>query len=283
MELQHHNQKYALDFNFFNQIDTEEKAYIFGFLYADGCLYRTSIIFNICSIDIDILEKIRNVMQFTGQIYINPPRDCKLKNEKVIHIKEQSRLQITNKFLIEQLKKLGLTERKSKTLVFPQTVPKHLLRHFIRGYFDGDGSVSIDRNCLRLNCSFVGTHEFLSEIKNILMKNSIDSGKIYKHNGMSYLRVGKYWNIKKFYTFLYHDSKIFLSRKNNIFNNYFNVLPEKRKTGTSKYKGVYYNKYDKNWTVRFRSKRIGSSKDENTAHEIFKNYENKWIFDGMVL
>lgn len=60
--------------------------------------------------------------------------------------KEYSRIQISSKTLTADLLKLGCTPRKSLTLKFPNDgifKSNDLIRHFIRGYFDGDGSVFI--------------------------------------------------------------------------------------------------------------------------------------------
>lgn len=273
----HPNQKYDIDSNFFNVIDTEEKAYILGFLYADGCLSKNAIIFRLSSIDIDILEKIKKAMKYDGPIYIGKPLKYISTNNKPINIKEQSILQISHVPIANALRKIGVTERKSKTATYPLGLPLHLHRHFIRGYFDGDGGLHISKQCLCLRCCIVGTSPFLQSIQQILNDNGISPSNLSLHNGMYYLRIGKYWNIKKFYTFLYTNSTIYLNRKRELFDTYFNNIPEKRKIGSSKYKGVFYNKYDNNWTVIFKKQRIGSSKDEDTAYKIYKEHESKWL------
>ena len=52
-------------------------------------------------------------------------------------------ISIVNDHLVNSLNNKGVLYKKSKILTFPtiQQVPKNLLFHFIRGYFDGDGSV----------------------------------------------------------------------------------------------------------------------------------------------
>ena len=67
---------------------------------------------------------------------------------------------------VNDLKKLGCVEKKSSILTFPtsQQVPNNLIYHFIRGYFDGDGSICItDKN---YHISFVGTENFIKELYN---------------------------------------------------------------------------------------------------------------------
>jgi hypothetical protein len=120
-------------------------------------------------------------------------------------------------------------------------------------------------------------------MKTYLGVNNISIGKISPHNGMYYLYVGKYWNLKRFYTLLYHNSTIFLDRKKELFDHYFNELPEKRCGRSSQFKGVFFNKHDKNWTAIFRGKRIGSSREETNAYNIFKEYEEKWLINGLMI
>lgn len=65
---------------------------------------------------------------------------------------------------VNDLKRLGCTEQKSLNLTFPtkEQVPPHLLHHFIRGYFDGDGSISLYNNDYHV--SIVGTESFIKSL-----------------------------------------------------------------------------------------------------------------------
>src|SRR5438270_57920 len=83
--------------------------------------------------DQDIIEKIKKVLDYEG------PLHKKLR----INGKISYSLRICDPVVFADLVKLGITERKSLTLT-PPIIPKRLIRHFVRGYFDGDGSV-----CLR--------------------------------------------------------------------------------------------------------------------------------------
>lgn len=127
--------KFTVDFNFFENIDTEEKAYTLGFLYADGCIASTlnKIQFDQLEPQEDILFKIKEVMQAEAPIHTHKGK----------HNRTRYRLLVCSKKMCQDLLKLGIIPNKSLTLTFPTKVPQEFLRHFIRGYFDGDGCIWI--------------------------------------------------------------------------------------------------------------------------------------------
>ena len=81
--------KYVFDKTFFQEIDTEEKAYILGFIYADGNIsniendkhYRIRILLK--KSDSNILEKIKTAIKYTGPIHY---RKSKYKNKTPPHV-----------------------------------------------------------------------------------------------------------------------------------------------------------------------------------------------------
>lgn len=126
---------YKIDEIIFEKIDTIEKAYWLGLLYADGWITKkgTSWTIGLSLIDVDSMEKYRD--------FICPLRI--IKKKKTYNGKQPYYLHITNKKIATDLIIHGCVERKSKILTFPDFLNDNLLNHFIRGYFDGDGSLSI--------------------------------------------------------------------------------------------------------------------------------------------
>lgn len=123
----HHSRKYSVDENFFDSWSAT-MAYVLGFWFADGYMrkersYRIVIVSN----DREILEDILTVMGSTHPI------------KKAIKDRTWS-ITIHSKRLYEKLTQLGGLRRKSRIMIFP-LVPRKYMRDFIRGYFDGDGSV----------------------------------------------------------------------------------------------------------------------------------------------
>lgn len=125
--------KHPVNSNFF-KIWTQEMAYILGFIGADGNICKTgrAHMLHIACDDNDIILKIKKVLEYGGPIH-QKSRD----NGKISYS-----LRICDCIIFQDLQKLNITERKSLTFT-PPRIPKNLVRHFIRGYFDGDDSVSL--------------------------------------------------------------------------------------------------------------------------------------------
>lgn len=127
------NSKYTVNSHFFDEITTEAQAYVLGFILSDGHVSKGNhIMFTIHKEDADILEKIRDAVGSTHSI--KPTR------EKYVS------LNIASKVMADRLREIGLDNHKTFSLDIEkviQVVPDHLRRHFIRGMFDGDGSIRI--------------------------------------------------------------------------------------------------------------------------------------------
>lgn len=162
-------------------------AYVLGFWFADGYMrkeksYRILFFSN----DLHIIRSIRDVLQSNHPIR-------KRKDDQCWDIS------ICSKRLYEQLQKRGGFRRKSKTLTFPN-VPGQYIRDFIRGYFDGDGSVFFvrytrtkDRRRTReLRTNFTsGSRKFLEELMGILhAKLGLSTKQIGAYNNGSSLKLG---------------------------------------------------------------------------------------------
>jgi len=132
MPFQQKVKKYSVDSSFFNTWSAE-MAYVLGFIAADGNVYKTerTHILQIASDDIDIIEKIQIALKHNGPIHFKQRENGKTSYS----------LRICDLLLFNSLLNLGITERKSLTIT-PPFIPKPYIHHYIRGYFDGDGSVS---------------------------------------------------------------------------------------------------------------------------------------------
>ena len=209
--------KYNIDETFFDVIDTEEKAYFLGFLYADGYnnTDRNSVNLSLKEDDKEILEILNNLLQ--------PNKPLQYVEIKDTNSSNQYRLVIANKHISQKLVELGCVKAKTHTLTFPteEQVPSCLIRHFVRGYFDGDGSVSGDK---QKQFCFVGTMDFLLPLQQILIKElnfsktKLDRRHKDRDNNIRSLR---YCGVNQCITFrdwLYKDATIYLERKKKIFD-----------------------------------------------------------------
>ena len=216
--------KYPIQEDFFDKIDTQEKAYILGLLYADGWNQtdRNVVGIGLKESDKEILDKITSLIQPTKPLGYYKKNKLKRGFE---NSQNEYRLVIANKHISERLVELGCGKAKTHNLTFPteEQVPKELQRHFIRGYFDGDGSVSGDK---QKQFSFVGTMDFLIPLQQILMselgfsKTKLDQRHKERDDEVRSL---KYCGINQCITFrdwLYKDATICMERKKNIFDTY---------------------------------------------------------------
>lgn len=211
----------------FSKIDTEEKAYWLGFLYADGNVgFDESK--NINRVEIGLKESDHeHLIKFTK--FLDSQKEIKFRKST-----KSCRIMFSSKSMCEDLIKLGCVPKKSLILKFPtyDQVPKILMRHFIRGYFDGDGCLSLSKKSSTFTVSVIGTKEFLTGILNEMnIKNLGVMKKDKRHkNNTFYIR----FKIKEGFDFLkqiYSDSIIFLDRKKELFNiavNRRNFIDNKR-------------------------------------------------------
>lgn len=208
--------------NSFNQIDSEEKAYWLGFLYADGNVSKShnGIELTLKESDLNHLEKFKEFLNTDTKIYYKAKQKAYKINFKSPSIKKD-------------LINLGCVPAKSLILTFPteQQVPKEYLKHFIRGYFDGDGSLSYAKSCANTYTaiSIMGTKIFLNELIKIL---NISNYRIYtKGNEL----IGQLVLNRKagvdFINYIYENANIYLNRKYKryeIFKNYNFAVPCKK-------------------------------------------------------
>ncbi|MFH1190696.1 MAG: hypothetical protein V1670_00660 [Candidatus Omnitrophota bacterium] len=120
-------------------------AYVLGFIAADGSLENTPYMrgkyISICSNDIEILRKIKVVLDSEHTIVTIKPKEFVLRGKTYIS-KEKYMLRIGSHEIYNDLFNLGITPRKSNTINFPK-IPNKVMAHFLRGYLVGDGCISI--------------------------------------------------------------------------------------------------------------------------------------------
>lgn len=212
--------RYTLDDDFFNIIDTEEKAYILGLLYADGFIgdeHFNNIVLGL--VDRELVYTVSDKIKFTGAIRIGNKGGFKNSSNSYI-------LNFSSKKMAEDLRKIGLYPNKSLTLAELPQIDGKLFRHFVRGYFDGDGSICSSKNSsyYRSNGT-IKKYEYSTYMFNILgtklflerlVKNMpINHYKIKdtKTKEIKQLRVSAKCEFNILFYYLYDNSSIFLKRK----------------------------------------------------------------------
>lgn len=125
--------KYSYDENYFENIDTEEKAYWLGFIAADGSIGET------CGLEISLSYKdIDHLYKFANNI----GAEIDIISTRMVKEYKVCRIFINNKKIINDLSKYGIIRNKGYKLDFPNFLNDEMLKHYLRGYFDGDGSIS---------------------------------------------------------------------------------------------------------------------------------------------
>lgn len=209
--------KLAKQEDFFDTIDTEEKAYWLGFLYADGYVGETNCNIELTLKDHDHVVKFRDTICPAAKVY-----------EKTVRVSDTQytayRVNISSRQLVQDLVKHGCVQAKSLILEWPLYVPDHLIHHFIRGYFDGDGTVGVytaKSGNTTYSVRVMGTEKFLNSLSDVLQqKLHFSKTKLFhktNNKALCYCKGGR-TNVLMFKEFIYKDATIFLERKKEIFD-----------------------------------------------------------------
>lgn len=231
------------NYNFFSKVDTEEKAYWLGFIYADGNIHSKNNCLNIGLSRRDIIH----LKKFSSIFDVDLKEGSVVCNNKRFN---NIYVSIYSKKLCDNLKKIGVLPRKSylDNDYILNNIPDNLMNHFIRGYFDGDGSInfSIVKSGKNYSLSFAGVYSFLKSLSKIIVDaTGVSSHKVEKGKGVFILRWGGLRQILMLNNFLYNNATVFLERKKNIFNLIEKDIKFNKES--SIYRGVVWHKNNKKW------------------------------------
>ena len=194
--------KLYFDYSYFETIDTEEKAYWLGFIAADGCVMKRKKSVSNFELGLKLsdkphLEKFKKSISWEGVVKSDHFR-CRISLGDIEFCKH----------LVDK----GITPRKSLTLQFPteQQVPVEFQRHFIRGYYDGDGCINSPLN-MSIAVNILGTEWFLQKMLEISnLQTALTTDKRNTNISMFNINGEKARNFLKW---LYEDATIYLERK----------------------------------------------------------------------
>jgi intein-encoded DNA endonuclease-like protein len=209
------------DRDFFEVIDSESKAYILGFLFADGnvSLDKSMVRIRLAERDGEILMKIAKELKIT--------KPLSLKN---YHGYPSLELAFYGKKTCEDLIRLGCVCSKSDKIVFPN-LRNDLIPHFIRGYFDGDGCIGMYLKKKRAYVTICSTPSFNETLLQFLRDNSEIVGGIYNHKNIinySEIHICGTKSALMFFDLIYKDATIFLQRKFDKFQEVIEIAKTKR-------------------------------------------------------
>lgn len=190
--------KPKLDVDFFKKIDAEEKAYILGFIFADGYIESNNrtLTININKKDIAFLERVKKEMKCENEIRKSSTKGC-------------VRLHLSSIELVNDVSKFGIVKNKTFSLKLPE-LQSELHRHFLRGYFDGDGYIG-KHQCVLV----VGSESFLTELTDYI-KNKFGQ-EVYTQKMGNYYRMVFGRKNHEIIKWMYEGNNISLERKNNSY------------------------------------------------------------------
>lgn len=214
----------CVNIDYFENTDTESKAYWLGFIMADGNVSITngqySLKIHIQYDDRIIIEKLLQDLNCSNKIN---DKTTLFKPTGKFH--KSSYVSITSRKLVEDLMKLGVVPRKTKNEIIPN-IDKKFIRHFIRGFFDGDGIVSKNgknkNGKVKVAVGFISNNSMLKSISNEIMGGweNINHTKHPITEGISTMMSSSFKKILHLYEYLYLDSSIYLERKFIKMKNY---------------------------------------------------------------
>lgn len=268
------HRKYSFNEKYFDKINSSNKAYFLGFLYADGNIFKNVVSLKLSEKDVGILNLLNKKIKNKKPLYKIENITCLNKKGVRLVSRDAFSLNLYSKHFSKKCRNLGLIENKTLKIRWPdKIIEDKFLSHFLRGYFDGDGSFCF---CKRSDCNskshrveiscknlfFVqGVSKFL--LKNGIINKIVPSGTIYK------LIIFKNEDKKKFIKLLYFQSKIFMRRKKNIANQILSKIKEWESKRTSIYKGVSFVPKNNKWvarkTINGKSIHLGTFSSERKA------------------
>lgn len=209
----------SLNHNYFNKVDTHEKAYFLGLLLADGCVYKNRIVISLQERDKEILNKFSESIKFSGVLGFR-------EKIKETH-RNQYYLEFSSKIVVKALKILKCVPNKSNKLKRLPNIESQYIPSLIRGYFDGDGHVTLDKRSSNPVFGVTGNIEFLECIRNELDRSVFrDSDAISKCGDVD--KYNLYYKSKRsfyeLYHYLYKKAPVYLKRKRSKFEKIISQL-----------------------------------------------------------
>lgn len=205
------------DVDYFETIDTEAKAYYLGLMLTDGNVHKIKRNTEQYRIQIALQSQDRDILErFKKELH---------SSNKIIHYQKDKRDEcifgIQSAKMAYDLSKQGITPNKTFIAELNYNIPPDLFRHYIRGIFDGDGTVYYSNK--HLHFGFYGTHKLVTQVQDWLIEQiNLTRHKITDKETVSFTTYQKRKDIENFYNLIYTDASFYLKRKKEKFNNYLN-------------------------------------------------------------
>lgn len=232
-----------VDYAGFDNLSDDWHAYWIGFLAADGCVFvnekegHARVQLTMKDSDIEHIRNFQQGIKTTARVTVNANPAGRNSSNKV------AKIAVSNPHLVRALAQWGIVPNKTLTLTWPDNIPASLIPAYIRGYFDGDGTVylryhSRPTGCFpETNCRFIsGSVSFLERIQKELRDRNIKTRAIYrnqKSNAFVLPISSQRENLLSFSDMLYRDCTVYLERKRAIFQEMKTYHTEHPRTGSN--------------------------------------------------
>lgn len=218
----------------FSKIETELQAYLLGFYAADGNINekRKTFRIHLQKQDSEVVYLYKDIISPDARTFTVNEHKTTGRNGKEVTAHESFGVDITSAKLCNDLVNLGIGYNKSYTDLHIPEIPEDLIRHFIRGYFDGDGCITVwlsqeKGKSDRVRGKFdicAKSASILNEFIKFFATQDIKINLNYlKRDDMYRMSTSSKKELEKIYNILYKDSNFYLSRKFNKFDHYVNT------------------------------------------------------------
>ena len=226
----HRKNRYTLDETYFLSDITERKAYWLGLISADGCITNTNyFVLQLSGEDHYLLSHFKDDINYTGEIYIPKYKEPR----QTIY-----RINFSSKIMCNSLRDLGILENKLASRNMIPNIPEKMIRHYMRGYFDGDGTFIIGKSSYTRNnkdyvypsyhISIAMTYPLAQEWSEYLKQQIKYDAKIHrsKCNQICYVCVFQKQALRALYDLLYQNASIYMARKHDKWLQFLSAYSE---------------------------------------------------------
>lgn len=204
--------RYTLNHRYFADMDSEEPAYWLGFLAADGSVMhrpgQSVLSLMLSERDRGHVEKFREALGATAPVNAYRQSDGSRRHASV-------RLQVVSEELCTDLARFGVAPGKTTRLA-PPDLPAELMRHYYRGYFDGDGCISLRANG-NWTASCIGSRELMQGFASWLAAEVGVHERIRADRTVWTWYYGGNRQVPRILSALYEDATVYLDRKYELY------------------------------------------------------------------
>lgn len=215
-EMGRSRRKNTFNLDFF-KVWSKDLAYVLGLFASDGHISNQEFRIQLSEKDKDILYKVKDLLSMSNDI-----KKVMMKSGEKEY--PSYLLVISSVDLVKVLNDLGYDNNKTYETKLPKGMPNEYMADFIRGFFDGDGSISgyklKNSNKPTMQVKLISYSSKILEDMAIWLKENISTknSNVYQDNrGYSYLSFGLRDSLK-IYDLFYKESTTYIERKKAKFD-----------------------------------------------------------------